>query len=262
MAWDHPRSLVEINAYLLTCPERESVLMQTIQNLQATDWHRPVRVVIDQVDYQRRQDRQEKTALRLLQLAIEEGSEFILFLEDDLQFNRYMRCNLEHWAPLRHCEKGGFFFGSLYNPGVSELKRYTSLNFVVADPLSVYGSQAIILSRATAEHAVAHWDKVEGMQDIKLSRLATQRSSLFYHQPSLVQHLGANSVWGGRYHTARDFRVEWQHQGKNLIQKEVVEYISILDSIRACDGWLDEDEAEMLIAVTKRAVAQTPVGAP
>lgn len=251
-----------INAYVLSCPERESVRAQTLQNLHATDWPGSPRVVIDPVKYPRHQERQEKNALRLLQQAVEEASDVILFLEDDLQFNHHLRCNLENWAPLRQCAEGDFFFGSLYNPGVSELKRYAHLNFFVANPISVYGSQAFILSRATAEYAITHWDEVEGMQDIKISRLAAQRSSLFYHQPSLVQHLGASSVWGGSFHTARDFQPGWQNRGVNPSPEAAVECINILDKMRLCDGWLDEDEAELLLSTAKRVADRSPHGSP
>jgi hypothetical protein len=103
---------MNINAYVLSCPERESVRAQTLQNLQATDWPGSPRVVIDPVKYPRHQERQEKNALRLLQQAIEETSDVILFLEDDLQFNQHLRCNLENWAPCDSAE-GDFLWLSL-----------------------------------------------------------------------------------------------------------------------------------------------------
>jgi len=47
-----------------------------------------------------------------------------------------------------------------------------------------------VMSRKMAEHFVEHWWEVEGMQDIKMSRLAAQLAPIYYHQPSLVQHVG------------------------------------------------------------------------
>jgi hypothetical protein len=249
---------MEIAAYLLSCPERQAIRSQTLQNLQDTDWNEAPRLVLDQSTASSRQERQEITAMRLMKQAVAEGSELILFLEDDLQFNRHLRHNLEGWPPLRSYQPGDFFFGSLYNPGVSELDRYPQLDFFLADPQSVYGSQAIVLSRATAEHVIAHWGEVLGMQDIKFSRLAAQRSSLFYHLPSLVQHTGVHSVWGGAFHTAGDFQVDWQSLGESRELDGVLKRITILDRMRLCQGWLEEAEAELLIAVTECAANLLP----
>jgi hypothetical protein len=33
---------------------------------------------------------------------------------------------------------------------------------------------------------------------------------IHYHVPSLVQHVGAASTWGGVYHTAPDFERDWK----------------------------------------------------
>ena len=49
------------------------------------------------------------------------------------------------------------------------------------------------------------------MQDIRMSRLAGRfRPPLFYHAPSLVQHLGTVSTWGGGFHEAPDFDPDWK----------------------------------------------------
>jgi hypothetical protein len=49
-----------------------------------------------------------------------------------------------------------------------------------------------------------------GMQDIRMSRLAGRKCPLFYHTPSLVQHVGERSTWGGSFHWAQDFSPDWR----------------------------------------------------
>jgi hypothetical protein len=199
----------EIKAYMLSCPDREQMRLQTMRNLALTDWGDEPDIEIDQTSFERRQERQEQTALSLLRRAGENGHELILFLEDDLEFNVSLRHNLERWYPLARRLPGGHFFGSLYNPGVGLLKRSPKLSFAVANPNGVFGSQAFLIATATARYITENWASVIGMQDIKMSRLAARLCPIYYHDPSLVQHVGAVSAWGGRYHSARDFDALW-----------------------------------------------------
>jgi hypothetical protein len=63
-----------------------------------------------------------------------------------------------------------------------------------------------VLSLDTARFVAEHWHEVEGMQEIKMSRLAGRGGwQIYYHLPSLVQHVGQQSTWGGGYHYAPDF---------------------------------------------------------
>jgi hypothetical protein len=49
------------------------------------------------------------------------------------------------------------------------------------------------------------------MQDIKMSRLAAKIGKpIYYHSPSLVQHVGQASVWGGSFHQSADFDADWR----------------------------------------------------
>jgi hypothetical protein len=204
-----PRRGPPIVAYVLSCPEREEMRARTLANLARTDWREDARVVVDETSYDRRQERQERTALRLLEQALADDAPFVLFLEDDLEFNRHLRHNLERWAPLV-AVGDGHFFASLYNPSVVPLWRDPQRAFFAADPECVYGSQAIVLSRATVRHVSEHWREMAGMQDIKLSRLTAPLCPLLYHAPSLVQHVGVVSAWGGRYHAAIDYDADWR----------------------------------------------------
>jgi hypothetical protein len=201
---------MKITAYMISCPGREEIRNQTLSDLKETDWNNLCRIERDRTTFDDRRERQVHTASRLLKRALSDRSELILFLEDDLRFNTYLRHNLEHWWPLTNVQSGDYFFGSIYNPNVCELERNNSHAFFKADPGCVYGSQAFILSIATARHIVANWEKMIGMQDIRMSRLAAEMSPIYYHVPSLVQHVGFTSAWGGSYHCAIDFNATWK----------------------------------------------------
>jgi len=133
----------------------------------------------------------------------------MLFLEDDLQFNVAIEANIRAWAPVR-IFYAGQLFASLYNPNVQPLSVDEPGRFFIADPDAVYGSQAFVLSRETADYIFQHYWEVDGGQDIKMSRLASRRGPIFYHKPSLVQHVGYLSTWGGRYHEAGDYDSTWK----------------------------------------------------
>jgi hypothetical protein len=202
---------MRIRAYMMTCAARAQMCGETIQRLLETDWDDPPEVVIDQSESDRPQTRQEDTARRLLELAAgTEGDAFVLFLEDDLAFNRHLRHNLEHWPPLVDVAAGGHFFGSVYNPSVAPRSPDAERACFEAEPSSVYGSQAFLLSSPTARYVVDHWEEVIGMQDIKMSRLAARVTPILYHVPSLVQHVGYHSAWDGSYHRTADYDAEWR----------------------------------------------------
>ena len=249
---------MRITAYMLSCRERALVRRETIERLRATDWGELPHVVLDPAPCERPQERQSRNARSLVARAIADGSDFVLFLEDDLAFNRYLRRNLELWEPLVGTRPGAHFFGSLYNPGVRELKREAGQAFFVADPDAVYGSQAFVVSLATARHLERCWDDVIGMQDIKMSRLASQVGSIYYHVPSLVQHVAVGSVWGGGYHSACDYEEEWTAAAmtpdKGANSSGPLDRDAILQQMRPIDGWLNDDEANLLITTIAEAL--------
>jgi hypothetical protein len=129
-------------------------------------------------------------------------------LEDDLVFNRFFWQNLEDWAPLRdgHVTLAGF-----YNPGHRVLACDVRTNAMIIDAASIYGSQALLLSRSALEFALKHWEEIDGPPDVKLPRLAARLGRpIYYHCPSLVQHVGRASTWGGSFHQAPDFDRHWK----------------------------------------------------
>jgi len=195
--------IFEIQPVIISCPERDELLKRTLAAFTATDWasHSPM-VHIDTSNFARAQRRQEYNSRAALKAALKTGTEFILFMEDDLIFNKSLYHNLCCWLPPRQED---LFLGSLYNPGIREWRRCKKDNYFVAEPDAVYGSQCFLMNRQVAKYLVEHWSEVEGMQDIKISRLIARFAPIYYHTPSLVQHVGTQSVWGGRHHTAADF---------------------------------------------------------
>jgi len=197
----------------------------------------------DETTYERRQERQEHNSLAALKkvLAVHPSilPDVILFCEDDIIFNTHLRHNLEHWKPLldmvqattdatvrgrldnnlilddwTKIEPKDFFFGSLYDPTIRELAAFPDDHYFVADPEAVYGSQCFVMNRKMAEYFVEHWWEVPGMQDIKMSRMAARVARIHYHLPSLVQHVGFKSVWGGHYHDTKSFDGEFRAHTK------------------------------------------------
>jgi hypothetical protein len=212
---------LNIAGVMITCPGREPELAATLKDLRhggdTLNRQLPLHVQKDESKFDRPQTRQEHNALSGLIVGLNRypEAEVLLFFEDDLIFNSHLVWNLQWWAPLRIKPKRGerrMFFGSLYDPTIRELEAHPNENYFIADPEAVYGSQAFVMSRAMAEYFVAHWWSVEGMQDIKMSRLAAHHGDIYYHMPSLVQHVGIKSTWtdDARFHDTKSFSREWR----------------------------------------------------
>ena len=182
---------------------------ETLRRLRATDWgDRPVHVQLDGAAFDKPEERQTHTASLALRAFLGGGAEYLLFLEDDLAFNRHLRHNLLSWTPLVERQ---VTLASLYNPFLGELAVDIRNRAVVIDARTVFGSQAFLLSRQTAAYVAAHWKQVEGMQDLRMARLAGRLGRpILYHAPSLVQHLGKRSLWGGSFHYSADFDGRWR----------------------------------------------------
>lgn len=197
-----------IQAYMLSCYQREAIQEQTLRNLSGTDWSDGVTVVLDESSLIRPVDRITESYLRILRMGVESDAQFLLILEDDLDFNRHIRHNLLHWGPLTRAKS--HFFGSLYNPNITALNRSDDDHYFVADPDAVYASQAFVLSVPTALFLIEHWAEGIGPPDIKAPRLAARLSQIHYHVPSLVEHVGRDSLWGGPFHASIDFDPVWR----------------------------------------------------
>jgi ADP-heptose:LPS heptosyltransferase len=198
-----------IKAVMISCPERTELRCRTLAGLAGTDWgDEPLHVQIDEDKGDDPRQKQTHCAHLALQKSLEANADYILFLEDDLEFNRHLRHNLHQWEPIKARR---VTIAGLYNPSLRETACDLRANARIVAPGSVFGSQAFLLSRPAVEHVVRHWHRVNGMQDIKISRLAGRlKNPILYHVPSLVQHVGTSSVWGGAFHRAMDFDPDWR----------------------------------------------------
>jgi ADP-heptose:LPS heptosyltransferase len=197
-----------VKAVMISCRERDALRRQTLLNLAKTDWpDLPLDVQMDHGEGDDPQERQTVCAFHAL-LSASGKADYVLFLEDDLEFNRHLRHNLHRWRPFR---ERAVTLASLYNPGLREIACDKKRRARIVAPDSVFGSQAFLISNKALKHILAHWRRVSGMQDIKISRLAGRLGApILYHAPSLVQHVGKVSTSAGPFHEARDFALAWR----------------------------------------------------
>jgi hypothetical protein len=80
----------------------------------------------------------------------------------------------------------------------------------VLHPAGCWGAQALLVSRALARYFLDHWSEGQGPPDLRMPRLAGRFVPIYCHQPSLVQHVGRASTWGGIAHEAVDFERDWR----------------------------------------------------
>lgn len=204
------RSTPRIIVCMISCAQRERVRRATLRSLASTDWGRDnFHLELDASPSPRKQDRIIETAFRALAHCAHRAADFVLFLEDDLKFNKFLRHNLQQWTPLR---SRAAKLASIYNPGLRELACDVPNHTLLAHPENVFGSQAFILSMDTVKFILRHWDEEAGMQDIRIARLVVRlRLPVCYHVPSLVEHVGWPSTWGGNFHQAVDFDATWRN---------------------------------------------------
>ncbi|HXU80703.1 MAG TPA: hypothetical protein VN914_04860 [Polyangia bacterium] len=201
---------MKIVAHVLTCPERAPVLRNTLASLRASDWGEEPRVLENRDQHRDGRVRIQRGTRAVLERALAEGAEAILYLEDDLVFNRHLRRNLEAWAPLAAAAPDAPFYGTLFRPpGIPVLEGGALANTARLPAERTFGNLALVLSRATMRHALEHWDEEVLEADAKLARLAGRLGPLWLHTPSLVQHVGGRSVWGGVFLQAEDFSPVW-----------------------------------------------------
>jgi ADP-heptose:LPS heptosyltransferase len=200
---------VKIEATMISCRERDQLRRRTLKNLAMTDWgDLPLHIHFDRPADGTFHQRQAQSSYLALKKSLEFRADYILFLEDDLDFNRHLRHNICHWDPIR---RGAATLASLYNPRLPEKGWDVKRNARIVDPKHAYGSQAFLLSKETVEYVVRRWDEVPGLQDKRIILLAERLGKpVFYHAPSLVQHIGASSTWGGGFHQAFDFDPAWK----------------------------------------------------
>ncbi|MGA2863836.1 MAG: hypothetical protein ABSF95_05060 [Verrucomicrobiota bacterium] len=196
-------------AVMIPCAARERLRARTLADLARTDWGADgVQVFLDEQRFRYKLENLTHTGWRALKAGLETGADYVLFLEDDPAFNRRLRENLRLWPLL---QQGRLAVLGLYNPGLPELAWDLAHHAVLVDPNRVFASQAMLLSRPGVECLLEHWFKAPPPLDLKPGWLAANLGQpVAYHCPSLVQHLGRKSVWGGFFHQAPDFSRSWK----------------------------------------------------
>jgi hypothetical protein len=193
---------VRIEAFMMSCPARAEVRARTRDSLLRSDWYGPLVEVIDDGVVADKVGAITATWGRMLGRALESGADFCLLLEDDVEFNPNLRHNLLAWQPLRLASANQPFFGSLYNPQRNYLFRDDAEHFQVCEPEGFWGSQAVLLSRVLVRYVLAAWEPTVAA-DVLLARTAARVTALYQHTPSLAQHTGFHSTWGGIQRRAR-----------------------------------------------------------
>jgi len=200
---------VSIAAVMISCAVRERLRARTLEDLGRTDWGpAPVQVILDEQRFRYKTENIAHTGWRALKAGLAAAADYVLFLEDDVVFNLRLRENLGRWGPLQERRMPVM---SLFNPGLPELAWDLAHNAVLVDPRRVIGSQAVLLSRDAIRHLLEHWFEAPAAVDLKFGWLAASLGRPWVsHCPSLVQHVGRKSTWGGRFYGAADFRRSWR----------------------------------------------------
>jgi hypothetical protein len=195
---------------MLSCDQRAMVRGQTLANLRLSDWGAEPQIQLGSRGHQPVPVRMAETVCELLRSVVLCSAQFVLFLEDDLRFNRHLRHNLIRWLRALDAGASKHFFGTLFNPSGSAFGSHVCGNSFVVDEKCAFGSQALVFSVATAHHLLEHWERHGGFHDLRMYCLAAMVGPIYGHTPSLVQHVNVPSTWGGPYSRAPDFSPDWK----------------------------------------------------
>jgi hypothetical protein len=206
----HPRRF--ISPWLLTCPQRLGILQATLASFRRTDWQTPLRIhcTPQSGEIGDPEDSPIKRAhLAILRSALDAPGTHFLILEDDVTFNVNLHHNLLHWDLWEWVED--IHFATLYNPGLQAAVPFTPNALKFSADVAA-GAQARLFSRACAELILEKFNSSAGVgpQDRQFAILASEFGPLWAHRPSLVQHTGKESTWGGPWHQAIDYDPVWR----------------------------------------------------
>ncbi|HEY5912328.1 MAG TPA: glycosyltransferase family 9 protein [Verrucomicrobiae bacterium] len=199
---------VKLFSCVVSSPERGVSLQKTLANLAATDWAgRPVHVQMDEQRFTRLPDRLAHTAWKALQIGLQSGADYLLYLEDNLEFNAHFFQNLCAWSLLARKQ---ITLASLHNPGIREFARIPSNNAIVIDPRDLVGAQALLISRQAAQLFCDNWREGPEQVGPKMGLLATRlQYPVFCHSPSLVRLSVQRRAPRQGFPQARDFQAKW-----------------------------------------------------
>jgi hypothetical protein len=196
--------------FMISCRARGVTRGATLAGLRAAGWDVPLTVVLDEESGRTPIERIHLTWRRVLDCAAASAAAFVLLVEDDIVVGRWFTQNLLAWPPLAQVPPGHAFFGSLYNPALAYYASRPDERCLIADPRRAWGAQALVMTPATARFIAAHWNERAENPDIRMPRLASRVTPIYLHLPSLVDHAGVPTTWGGFSHRAFDFDPEWR----------------------------------------------------
>jgi hypothetical protein len=195
---------------MVSCPARDNVRSATLKSLSESDWAQAPIVCFEDPHWKVPLHRHMHLVRAALEAARGSDGELFLFLEDDIVFNRHLRSNLESWEPIRRFGQTDHLFASVFNPGVPVRNLDRSGRWIETEPSMAFGAQGLVISRRTVEHLVSCWGVDRSTHaDLRLARLAGLVCAILYHRPSLIQHVGVDSLWGGIHIAASDFDRDW-----------------------------------------------------
>ncbi|MBC8096330.1 MAG: hypothetical protein H7Y43_11000 [Akkermansiaceae bacterium] len=204
--------------HMLTCAPRAVLCGETVQRWARTVWPVTPRVHWDTAKEDpllpwgssaRARRLTDAFAAMLRAALLEPGvkQEWLLFLEDDLDFHPRICALVESWEALRDTN---CLLASLFNPSIRADPRFPApARAFSAKPTSFLGAQALLLRRPAAMRALVEWDGLTGMTSQRLTALCGKSHPIWVHQPSLVQHISKDSSWGARVQVAPDFDPAW-----------------------------------------------------
>ena len=193
--------------FMTTCAAREKVREQTLSLLRSTDWGQEPELVIDEGQGKTIRQRIYYTHHRMLERASKSDADVVLLLEDDLDFHIGLRAHVETWSVF--ASRTAHFFGSLYNPGMFDTVRVDDRTLCAQMVRKPWGAQAIVMNQPTLRYILRFWNQaLFGYSgDLRMYALAHKVTPVYFHCPSLVQHVG-HTTWGWIAHRADDFRKE------------------------------------------------------
>ncbi len=208
--------------YVVTCPDREHVLAQTLASVRASDWPAEPAVLTQPPDWPVGWASTSRMYRTVLQRAWDDGAWWAVVLEDDVRVCRHLWANLVRWHPLA---TGQLHFGSLFVPdtvhdpwerGCPELGYRLARPALVHGPnglwqkFRLWGSQAYVFSRGGVRVMLDAWDRHTGGQDARALTIAAAEGWPLWHScPSLVEHDPAQSAFGTPPAYAPDFDPEF-----------------------------------------------------
>jgi hypothetical protein len=99
------------SAHVLSTGDRGALLQRTLADFEKTDWGCAPAVHLDEAAHCRTDHSMVAAYVGMLKTALAGSSPVVVFFEDDLRFNLYIRHNMGSWSPLTARQDGCHFAG-------------------------------------------------------------------------------------------------------------------------------------------------------